>query len=89
MTDRDIRAVHRLLKGNYSLNVVIMPTPTCILFRGVPLRFGPGWVRMRQETFPCHQPEDVIKALLESGLIRQRAADFLIAQLPFHINKTI
>lgn len=88
MTDREIRAVHRLLKGNYSFIVVTMPAPTCIVFRDVPLRFGPGWIRLREETYPCHQPEDVIQALLAAGLIRKKAADFLIAQLPFHLNKT-
>lgn len=88
MTDREIRAVYRLLKGNYSLCVTTMPAPTCILFREVPLRFGPGWIRLREETYPCHQPEDVIRAIRASGLIRQKAADFLIAQLPFHLNKT-
>jgi len=88
MTDREIKTLHRLLKGNFSFNSVTMPASGCIVFRGVPLRFGPSWVRVRQETYPCHKPEDVLPALVAAGLIRQKAADFLLKQLPF-ICKTI
>jgi hypothetical protein len=87
MTDKEIKAVHRMLKGNYSFNTVLMPAPGCILFRAVPLRFGPGWIRVRQETYPCHGPEDVLPALVAAGLIRPQAADFLMKQLPFHIKQ--
>lgn len=87
MTDIEIKAVLRLLKGNFSFNSVTMPAPGCIVFRAVPLRFGKGWLRVLEETYPCHKPEDVLPALVAAGLIRQKAADFLLKQLPFHIKQ--
>jgi len=90
MTDRDIAAVYRLLRANFVSKVIItMPAPSCIVFREVPLRFGHTWIRVLGETYPCHQPADVLTALTAAGLISQKTSNFISEQLPYFITKQL
>lgn len=87
MSDREIRSCYLLLKGNFSFNVVALPTPRCLYFRAVPIRFGQGWVRVRQETYPCHTPKDLLRAMREAGLIRAKAETFLNGQVEAYLKR--
>lgn len=89
MSDLEIKGLYKMLKANYSHCAVILPAPSCIIFRGVPLRFGRGWVRLKQETYPCQQPGDVIRILLSVKLISEKALIYLNSQIPYFINKPL
>jgi hypothetical protein len=87
MTDHEIAATVEVLKGNFYYNTIMLITPRCLNFRGHTIRFRQGWVNLRNQSYTCNCPLDLLKAMASTGIIRRKSVDFIHNQIQIKLNK--